>query len=232
MTLQKWSVVCAVLGFTACAPEEFMAPSAEAAGSQASNAPCEDCAATGANAEPGATAEMGANAETASESLSFPFPIPIPNYTGPYILFYSTNNCNAPSPDALFGSAVIPAPLVDPSDPIIIPYGNISRFSVNGWKNDELRSMKIFNFPANTRIRVCDDSNCDTGDDWMDYRVKQTMPTGNGVCIGTFEPIRWYDPDYGWMSDMHDSSASMEVTKYYVNNLDGKVSVIAIERFN
>ena len=144
-----------------------------------------------------------------------------PFYTGPAIELYSGNNCTS-----YMGWFHVPNPLVPQEAPVRIPgaYGS-------GWQNDQVRSMKLVRFPAGTRIRVCDNSNCWTGDDWVDIRVNQNMPSEGGQCFHSFEPIRHWDSDLqDWIIQGDEVGYFFSIYFHYRDNLDGKVSLIAIDR--
>lgn len=210
MPFKKWSAACAFLLFTACGPGEPTVPAAEALDSQTQNVTCEGCNPTGDDVE-----NMGG---------IIPDLPPLPTTYSPYLAFYADNNCS----DS-FGTALFTDPRADPSNPISIPYDSGGRVTVSGWKNDEARSMKLLYWPAGVRIRICDDPNCATSDDWTDYRIKQAT---NGDCISTFEsPPPYYDPDIGaWMPVDQSLSIYRDVYWHSFNGLDGKVSRILVER--
>ncbi len=83
--------------------------------------------------------------------------------------------------------------------------------SSNVCKNDEARSMRVNGVARRTKIRVCDNSSCDTDDDISDIVVR----SNESFCVGTFE------------ESIVQNSYRIDRT---VNdgNLDGKVSRIEI----
>lgn len=78
--------------------------------------------------------------------------------------------------------------------------------------NDEARSLKLLDVRSGAVIRVFDDGNGSTQDDFCVIRVKQRLPE---YTVGTFE--RSYEDLY------------VSVSSAYRNGLDGKVSRIRID---
>lgn len=82
-----------------------------------------------------------------------------------------------------------------------------------GWTNDEARSVKLHTVRAGTVITVYDDSDGKLDNDWTRIIVKRDC----NYCIGTFE--QQYDDN------------SVRILHHHVDNLDGKVSRITIDRW-
>lgn len=78
-------------------------------------------------------------------------------------------------------------------------------------KNDEIRSAKLYNVRPGCEIRVYDDPNGSTSDDWCIINVKRVSPE---YIVGSFE--RTYEDEYVRVSFIRN------------NGLDGKVSRIRI----
>ena len=101
-------------------------------------------------------------------------------------------------------------------------------------ENDEIRSLKLHNVPAGTRIQVFDNSECAKSDDWAEivvtedsttrprYRYGQTWDTE--IIVDTFE-----DGRYGWKErDGYKIRWRAHVGMLGGPNLDGKVSCIHV----
>ncbi|NML21590.1 hypothetical protein HHL16_11935 [Pseudoflavitalea sp. G-6-1-2] len=79
-------------------------------------------------------------------------------------------------------------------------------------KNDEIRSAKLQDVRAGCVIRVYDDPNGGTGDDYAIVTVKQTHP---GYIVGSFQ------------ENVDDAYVKVQWIKD--NGLDGKISRIKID---
>jgi len=83
-------------------------------------------------------------------------------------------------------------------------------------KNDEAKSMKFEGTPAGTVVKVYDNPNCDTGDDYaVITTLRDAMP--NAITVWNFE-----DND-------SDDPTGYHIRYYWEDgNLDGKVSCVQI----
>ncbi len=95
------------------------------------------------------------------------------------------------------------------------PNQNINLKSRRGWKNDDIRSVRIFNAKNGTIIRLYDSPSGSTNDDYTIVQVKQNILSTSGILIPTVE---------------HDFENSyIKVDHYHDNGLNGKVSRIEID---
>lgn len=85
-------------------------------------------------------------------------------------------------------------------------------FTATDCPNDEARSVELHDVKAGYRLRVYDNSSCNTSDDWAEIRVLKDV---SSLLVSTFE------------SSM--STANVQVTYHPRDNLDGKVSCIWAE---
>jgi hypothetical protein len=82
----------------------------------------------------------------------------------------------------------------------------------DGFTNDDARSVILFNVRAGAIIRVYDNPDGKTSDDWMEIRVKKEVPT---YTVGSFE------------SNIDDDV--VEAIYHPNNGLDGKVSRVEVD---
>jgi hypothetical protein len=89
--------------------------------------------------------------------------------------------------------------------------GNVVRFPDNdSFDNDDARSLQLTNVKAGSIVRVYDNSDGSTADDWTQIFVKTT----GSFCVGTFQ--------------LSSDNASMKIDYHPVDNLDGKVSRVDV----
>jgi hypothetical protein len=75
--------------------------------------------------------------------------------------------------------------------------------------NDEARSLQLSNVPAGYQLRIFDDPNCGTGDDWTEIKVLQPVAS---LLVGTFESS--------------STTSLAQISHHHNNGLDGKVSCV------
>lgn len=83
-------------------------------------------------------------------------------------------------------------------------------------KNDEAKSMRFeTGVPSATIVRVYDNPNCDTGDDWAEIRTRRVPTATAPITVWNFEDNDSDDPQ-GYTITYHREDG----------NLDGKVSCV------
>jgi len=86
------------------------------------------------------------------------------------------------------------------------------KYKKKGFDNDDAKSLALFNVRAGTRVRVYDDPDGKTKDDWTDIIVKRYVQE---LCVNSFERV--YE------------NADVKVTWHENNGLDGKVSHVKVD---
>ncbi|ADO71571.1 hypothetical protein [Stigmatella aurantiaca] len=69
----------------------------------------------------------------------------------------------------------------------------IPNSSGSGWSNDEARSMKLFQVPVGTVIRVYNSASGSHGDDWSEIVINQYVEQ---LCVTSFEVTGTPNPYY------------------------------------
>ncbi|HEU4406678.1 MAG TPA: hypothetical protein VFS43_15530 [Polyangiaceae bacterium] len=116
----------------------------------------------------------------------------------PIITFWEDNDCGG-SQVGWFSATNIPM--------------KIPNASGSGWVNDEAKSVRLFNIPAGTVLRVYDSSVPDLTDDWSTIYVKRFVAD---LCVYSFQ-VTWDDVDH------------TVVRNHIRDGLDGKVSLVRVD---
>lgn len=92
---------------------------------------------------------------------------------------------------------------------------DINLKQVSGWKNDEIKSLRLQSVTPGTIIRLYDNPDAKTNDDWVEIKVKQLKPE---IIIDNLEENR--------------NPSDYQQKFHRVNGLNGKVSHIKVRKSN